>query len=184
VTKIYSTISGRRYQTDLREAKARGYLMHLPHYNSVFKYLESDALTPYLYELIKLSAAPLKSIESDFAVDSSGFSTGQFMRWLDVKYGTKEDRRQWLKLHLICGVKTNIVTSVEVSDGYAHDYPFFKPLVEQTAKIGFKMKEISADKGYLGATNMLASLQKGAIPYIPFKSNSVPHGRACITSTL
>jgi len=175
VTKIYSTISGRRYQTDLREAKARGYLEHLPHYNSVFKYLESEALTPYLYELIKLSAAPLKSIESNFAVDSSGFSTGQFMRWLDVKYGTKEDRRQWLKLHLMCGVKTNIVTSVEVSDGYAHDYPYFKPLVVQTAKSGFKMKEISADKGYLGATNMLASLQKGAIPYIPFKSNSVPH---------
>jgi hypothetical protein len=59
VTKIYSTISGRRYQTDLREAKAHGYLMHLPHYNSVFKYLESEALTPYLYELIKLSAQPL-----------------------------------------------------------------------------------------------------------------------------
>jgi uncharacterized Zn finger protein len=76
VTKIYSTISGRRYQTDLREAKARGYLMHLPHYNSVFKYLESEALTPYLYELIKLSAAPLKSIESDFAVDSSGLAPG------------------------------------------------------------------------------------------------------------
>src|SRR5688572_23746564 len=120
VTKICSTISGRRYQTDLREAKARGYLAHLPHYNSVFKYLESEALTPYLYELISLSAAPLKSIESDFAVDSSGFSTGQFMRWLDVKYGTKEDRRMWLKLHLMVGTKTNIVTSVEVSDGYAH----------------------------------------------------------------
>jgi transposase len=175
VTKIYSTISGRRYQTDLREAKARGYLMHLPHYNSVFKYLESEALTPYLYELIKLSAAPLKSIESDFAVDSSGFSTGQFMRWLDVKYGTKEDRRQWLKLHLMCGVKTNIVTSVEVSDGYAHDYPFYKGLVDRTADSGFQMKEVSADKGYLGASNMLATLQRGAIPYIPFKSNSVPH---------
>ena len=175
VTKIYSTISGRRFDTDLREAKARGYLARLPHYNSVFRYLESEALTPYLYELISVSAAPLKSIESDFAVDSSGFSTGQFMRWLDVKYGTKEDRRMWLKLHLMCGVKTNIVTSVEVSDGYAHNYPYFKPLVEQIAKAGFQMKEISADKGYLGATNMLASLQKGAIPYIPFKSNSVPH---------
>src|ERR1041385_50859 len=124
VTKIYSTISGRRYQTDLREAKARGYLMHLPHYNSVFKYLESAALTPYLYELISLSAQPLTSIEEDFAVDSSGFSTGQFMRWLDVKYGTKEDRRQWLKLHLTCGVKTNIVTAVQVTDGYAHDYHY------------------------------------------------------------
>jgi len=177
VTKIYSTISGRRYQTDLREAKQRGYLAHLPHYNSVFKYLESEALTPYLYELISLSAAPLKSIESDFAVDSSGFSTGQFMRWLDVKYGTKEDRRQWLKLHLMVGVKTNIVTSVEVTDGYAHDYPQFKTLVDRTADAGFKLKEVSADKGYLGASNMLATLQRGAIPYIPFKSNSVPDSR-------
>ena len=177
VTKIYSTISGRRFATDLREAKQRGYLAHLPHYNSVFKYLESDALTPYLNELITLSAAPLKSIESDFAVDSSGFSTGQFMRWLDVKYGTKEDRRQWLKLHLMVGVKTNIVTSVEVSDGYAHDYSFFKGLVDRTAKNGFQMKEVSADKGYLGASNMLATLQHGAIPYIPFKTNSVPDSR-------
>jgi transposase len=175
VTKIYSTISGRRFDTDLREAKTRGYLARLPHYNSVFRYLESEALTPYLYELIKVSAAPLKSIESDFAVDSSGFSTGQFMRWLDVKYGTKEDRRQWLKLHLMVGVKTNIVTSVEVSDGYANDYPFFKGLVDRTADAGFKLKEVSADKGYLGASNMLATLQRGAIPYIPFKSNSVAH---------
>lgn len=99
------------------------------------------------------------------------------MRWLDVKYGTKEDRRQWLKLHLTCGVKTNIVTAVQVTDGYAHDYPQFKGLIDRTAKAGFKMREISADKGYLGADNMLAALQRGAIPYIPFKSNSVPDSR-------
>jgi transposase len=97
------------------------------------------------------------------------------MRWLDVKYGKEEDRRMWLKVHLICGVKTNIVTAVQVSDGYAHDYPFFKGLVDSTANAGFKMKEVSADKGYLGASNMLATLQRGAIPYIPFKSNSVAH---------
>lgn len=36
------------------------------------------------------------------------------------------------------------------------------------------MKEVSADKGYLGADNMLATLRHGAIPYIPFKTNSVP----------
>ena len=80
VFKIYSTVSGRRFDTDLREAKQRGYLSKLPHYNSVFRYLESEALTPYLYELISLSAQPLKAVESDFAVDASGFSTGQFMR--------------------------------------------------------------------------------------------------------
>src|SRR5690349_2218835 len=58
--KIYSTVSGRRFATDLREAKQRGYLSRLPHYNSVFRYLESAALTPYLYQLISLSAAPLQ----------------------------------------------------------------------------------------------------------------------------
>jgi transposase len=159
--------------SDLREARARGYVSQTPHYNSVFRYLEAEALTPYLYALINTSSLPLKSVESDFAVDSSGFSTGQFMRWLDVKYGKEEDRRMWLKVHLICGVKTNIVTAVQVSDGYAHDYPFFKGLVDSTANAGFKMKEVSADKGYLGASNMLATLQRGAIPYIPFKTNSV-----------
>ena len=36
--------------------------------------------------------------------------------------------------------------------------------MDRTAKAGFKMKEVSADKGYLGAFNMLATLQRGAIP--------------------
>jgi transposase len=170
--KVYSTVSGRRFMTDLREAQGRGYLSKVPHYNSVFRYLEAEALTPYLYDLITASSLPLKSVESAFAVDSSGFSTGQFIRWLDVKYGKEEDRRMWLKVHLMCGVKTNIVTSVEISDGYAHDYHFFKGLVARTGESGFNMKEVSADKAYLGGENLLVTLRHGAIPYIPFKSNS------------
>lgn len=162
--KVYSTVSGRRFSTDLREAHARGYLSRLPHYNSVFRYLEAEALTPYLYELIKLSSLPLKSVETDFAVDSSGFSTGQFTRWFDVKYGEKEDYRVWLKLHLMCGVKTHTVTSVEVSDGHANDYTYYKPLVDETARNGFTLKEVSADKAYLGADNMLTTLRHGAVP--------------------
>ena len=97
------------------------------------------------------------------------------MRWLDVKYGKEEDRRLWLKVHLMCGVKTNIVTSVEISDGYAHEYHFFKGLVARTGESGFNMKEVSADKAYLGGENLLVTLRHGAIPYIPFKSNSLVH---------
>src|SRR6266446_7788080 len=126
--KIYSTVSGRRFQSDLQEAKRRGFLSKMPSYNSVFRYLEAEALTPYLYELIAASAMPLKSVECDFAVDSSGFSTGQFMRWLDVKYGKEEDRRAWLKLPPMCDVTTNVVTSVEISDPYANDYLGCTPL--------------------------------------------------------
>jgi transposase len=170
--KIYSTVSGRRFATDLKEAKAKGYLSRLPSYQSVFRYLESEDLTPYLLQLISISSLPLKSVETDFAVDSSGFSTGQFMRWFDVKYGKKEDRRMWLKVHLMCGVKTNIVTSVEISDAYANDYNYFKPLVDKTAENGFIMDEISADKAYLGASNFLTAIRHAATPYIPFKTNS------------
>ena len=65
--KVYSTVSGRRFQSDLQEARRRGFLSQMPSYNSVFRYLEAEALTPYLYELIATSALPLKSVEEDFA---------------------------------------------------------------------------------------------------------------------
>lgn len=172
--KVYSTISGRRFISDLREAHQRGYISKTPHFNSIFNYLETEGMTAYLKELIAASSLPLKTVESDFAVDSSGFSTGQFVRWFDVKYGGTEDWRDWIKLHLMCGVKTNIVTSIEVSGRHANDYPFFKPLVEATAARGFQLREVSADKEYLGAENIRVTLLKGAYPYIPFKVNSVP----------
>ena len=34
------------------------------------------------------------------------------------------------------------------------------------------MREVAADKAYLGGENLLVTLRQGAIPYIPFKSNS------------
>src|SRR5688572_4404240 len=100
---------------------------------------------------------PVSRLGNVFFKPLGHISVGQFMRWFDVKYGKEEDRRMWLKLHLMTGTKTNIVTSVEVSDGYSNDYHHFKPLVEQTAKIGFKMAEISADKGYIGGENLLTT---------------------------
>src|SRR6266446_9330621 len=169
--KTYSTVSGRRFVSDLRDAKAKGYLSKMPSYNSIFDYLKMESLTPYLKELIAQSSLPLKSIETDFAVDSSGFSTTSYVRWFDVKYGKDENWHDWVKVHLICGVKTHIVTSVEISRAYQHDSPFFKPLVEQTAQSGFNMQEVSADKAYISEDNLRATAAHGATPYIPFKSN-------------
>lgn len=175
VYRTYSTFSGRRFTSDLRDAQARGYVSKLPSYNSLFDYLKMESLTPYLKELITQSSLPLKSIETDFAVDSSGFSTCNYTRWFDVKYG-EGDTKNWIKLHLMCGVKTNVVTSVEVSAAHASDYNYFKPLVDETARKGFNVKEVSADKAYLGNSNFAAALKHGAIPYIPFKVNSRPDG--------
>jgi transposase len=180
VFKTYTTLSGRRFATDLREAHARGFMSELPHYNSISRYLESEALTPYLQHLITESSLPLKSVETDFAVDSSGFATAHFLRWFDAKYGREMREQDWVKVHLMCGVRTHIVTSVEISRAHANDYNYYKPLVDKTALSGFQMKEVSADKAYLGNGNFKAALRHGAIPYIPFKVNSQPDGNGAL----
>ncbi len=174
--KTYSTVSGRRFVSDLRDAKAKGYLSKMPSYNSIFDYLKMESLTPYLKELIAQSSLPLKSIETAFAVDSSGFSTTSYVRWFDVKYGKDEDWHDWIKMHLMCGTSTHIVTSVELSRARSHDSPYFKPLVDATAKSGFNMVEVSADKAYISADNLRTTTGHGATPYIPFKTNATGKG--------
>ena len=101
-----------------------------------------------------------------------------------MKYGNDEDWRDWIKVHVMCGVKTHIVTSVEVTRAYANDSPYFQPLVEQTARSDFQMEEISADKAYLSGTNIRASLLAGAMPYIPFKTNSTATGGGSVGARL
>ncbi len=155
----------------MRDALAKGYVSKLPSFNSIFDYLQMESLTPYLKYLITESALPLKSIETDFAVDSSGFSTTRFVRWFDVKYGNNEDWHEWIKMHLVCGVRTHIVTGVELTSARTHDAPYLKPLLAQTAQAGFKMQEVSADKGYISYDNLQAVVDHGATPYMPFKTN-------------
>jgi len=188
--KVYSTVSCRRFATDLKDAHAKGYLTKLPCYNSIFNYFENEMLTPYLQMLIEESSLPLRAIEKDFAVDSSGLSTCRFVNWTQAKYKwhaesgtmTREqeqfvEKHDWVKLHLMCGVKTNVVTSAEVSDRHANDSLFFKPLVEATAQNGFYVQQVSADKAYLSGGNLKVAVDAHAMPYIPFKSNSAANGR-------
>jgi transposase len=167
--KIYSTVSGRRFMTDLRDAQAKGYLSKVPHYNSIFNYLENPALTPILSALIAESSRPLKAVEIDFAADSSGFTTSRFHRWYDHKYGAVRQQHDWVKVHLMCGVSTHIVTAVEIRDKDASDTKFLPALVDATAA-NFKVREVSADKGYGSLNNYDAIAKHGAVPYIAFKS--------------
>lgn len=171
--KVYSTASGRRFTGDLKDAHAKGYVTKAPHYNSISRYLENPGLTPILKSLIEESSLPLQAIESDFAVDSSGFSTSRFVQWMHAKYTNPHliQRRQFIKCHIMCGVKTNIVTAVEMTEGFEGDSPQFKPLVEATAK-NFVMQEVSADKAYLSTANLQTVVDNHAQPYIPFKTNS------------
>jgi transposase len=173
VFKVFSTVSGRRFSCDLADAHAKGYLSRLPHYNTVFSYLENAALTPILRNLIGVSAKPLKAVEIDFAVDSSGFTSSRFVRWFDHKYGKPMQAHDWVKVSLMTGVKTNIVTAVEVDERYAGDCPRFKPLVMETAKT-FKLGEVSADSAYSSYENNDLVAELGGTPFIAYKANANP----------
>lgn len=172
--KVYSTVSGRRFMCDLKDAYHRGYISKLPHYNSIFNAMEDPEMTPLLHQMIQVSSLPLQTVEVDFAADSSGFSTSRFTRWYDYKYGGERVSHDWVKAHIMCGVKTNIVTAVEIAGPSANDAPMLPALLQTTSQ-GFTMNEVSADMGYLSRANVNEIGKFGAEPLIPFKSNSSCH---------
>jgi transposase len=185
--KTYSLFSGRRFISDLRDAQARGLITRTPHFNSIFNYLELKEMTAWLKELIVTSSLPLKEIEWDFAVDSSGFSTGIYQKWSDAKWGNARtmfgekvpnevNKKDWIKVHIMCGVKTNIITAVEITDAHAGDSPQFRPLVNKTAE-NFPIQSVAADKAYSAEKNLKLVLVKGGQPYIDFRSNATDSNR-------
>ncbi|MDE2779528.1 MAG: transposase [Chloroflexota bacterium] len=169
--KVYSTMSGRRAMTDLRHAHADGLMDKLPNFATVLRYLREPALTPLLVSLIEQSALPLKDFEVDFAIDSTGFGTTTYHRWFDHKWKKQIKGAKWVKAHLMCGVKTNIVTAVEVTAGQSADGPRLPGFTETTAQ-NFTVREVGGDKAYLSKKNFMAVDKVGGTAYFPFKKNS------------
>ena len=172
--KVYSTMSTRRAMSDFRDARAKGLLDTVPSFTSVFRYMEDAGLAPVLKGLIERSALPLRAVETDFAADSSGFSTSVYNRWFDHKWGKERKEVQWVKAHIFTGVQTNIVTTADATPGHSNDAPYLPSFVVATAR-NFNVEEVSVDKAYLSKRNLRAVVAVGAVPYIPFKTNSVGH---------
>jgi transposase len=171
VFKVYCLLSSRRFGSDLRDVQDKGYVSPTIHPNTVSAYLDRVELTPVLHALIVRSAMPLKAIETTFAVDSSGFSASKFVRWYDEKYGVQRSGHDWVKVHIACGVKTNIVTAVRILDRDAADCPQFVPLLKKTAET-FTVREMTADKAYLSAENVEATAECGGTAFIAPKSTT------------
>jgi transposase len=167
VSKVYAGLSARRFDSDVRENAAKGLTAQDPHFNSVLRYLRSPEMTPVLRGLVELSALPLKAVETDFAADSTGFSTCRFIRWYDHKWGKEQTKREWVKLHAMTGVRTNVVTAVEMSDWRGNDSPYFAPLLATTAA-HFALRDVTADKAYSSKANLQAVSDAGGTPFIPF----------------
>ena len=175
VLKVYTAMSTRRASTDIKDASDAGHMAKAPHYNSIINYFDKPEMTAILTSLIEKSASPLASIETSFAVDSTGFSTAVYRRWFDAKYGREMKKATWLKAHAMVGTTTNVITSVKVTGSDGADCPELPGLVAAT-KQHFGIAEVSADKAYLAHENLAAIETSGAAPFIPFKVNSQSDG--------
>lgn len=170
VMKIYTGFSLRRFMSDMKIAREFGLVESVPCYSSLSNFMNREEIKSILENLITISSLPLKEIEKDFAVDSSGFSTSRFARWFDYKWGKEKKYRIWLKLHLFSGTKTNIITAVKITEGQENDCPQLSELIKKTTE-NFNLKEVSGDKAYSSRENLKLIDSVGATPFIPFKKN-------------
>ncbi len=151
---------------------AKGHVSQVAHFiHSIIRHFYNPDMTPILRDLVIRSSLPLKAVEVDFAPDSTGFSTNRFVKWYDEKYGVQRSGHDWVKVHIMTGVKTNIVTAVEIRGRDAADSPLLPPMLATTAK-NFTIHEVSADKGYSGVDNTEAVFQAGGTPFIAYKANT------------
>ena len=169
--KVCSLMSARRFNGELEEAHERGYIGCTPHFNYALGILDKEETTPMLKSMIETSSLPLTAIETDFAVDSTGFATTKYASWFDMKYNQMKEEQTWVKAHFATGVKTNIVTAVIIDHQSAADSPQLPALTDQTAE-NFTIREMSGDKAYAALENFHAVEKHGGKFFPMFKSNA------------
>ena len=176
VMKVYSTLSSRRVQSDLRACVDRGHLDTPGHFNFVQVFLGRPSTTLLLESLIEQAAIPLRSIEDGrFAIDSTGFSTVYYDRWFDQRHGQLHAQHPWVKLHVMVGTTTHAITSARVTP--EGDAPQLPGLLART-RAHHDVQELAADKAYASVANHAALDEVGVKPYIPFKDNAVINPKA------
>jgi transposase len=171
--KSYHNYSSWRTESELKIARAMGIIDGVYKRTTLMKYMQEPKITRLLHKLYKVIAQPIAPVEIYFAADATGISNAYGnTRWIKIRHTKKEEkhRKEYSKFHIISGVKTNIICSAKITKGTEHESPYFKPLLDDTAKI-FNIKEISADAGYLSKDNVQAVSDIGAVPFIMGKKN-------------
>lgn len=157
---------------------------HVPHFNTLTKYLRQESLTPILYGMLILTSHPMRDLETVAAVDASGFIARPPGHWNGVKHGsdnessdTQARRRRRLrrgrKVHLASGVKSNIIMAATITPINNSDHNELPELLDQTLAF-FKIRELLGDNAYMSHKHYEMLADAGIIPFLDFNSNVKP----------
>lgn len=166
-------MSSRRFSTDLKDAEEKGYINETPHFSSLNRYMEKASLSQYLETLVEETAKPFSGLETDFAVDSTGLSISNTVAWSHAQHKDKKflQSKNWVKVHCCIGTRTNVITSVIITDKTSHDSNHFIPLLTNTSR-NFEVREVSADPAYSNNRNLNFTTMKEISTFIPFKDKT------------
>lgn len=182
--KAYHNYSSWRVESELKIAKAMGIIEHVPKRSTINKFMQDSIVSNILHNIYKTIAQPLRQVESSFSIDATGVQKKYGnARWQTVRHTPEENKkvRDYVKLHIISGNLTNVITDALITKGSKHESPFFPEMLKNTAK-DFDVKEICADAGYLGKKNVMAAKKLGAAPWIKPKKSMGYTGRGRLTA--
>lgn len=193
VMKVASKSSSRDAHGLIEDLEAMGFIKNAPAFNRVNVFLNKPEITPLLHELVRLSAAPLASVENSFSIDSSGFRTSNFGEWCDTKHGktftdkkgkqTIKARRehQWVKCHISSGNLTHVIADVVITPNKGEntaDAKQFSALLSNTTGY-FDVESVMADPAYVSRENFAAADKFNVTPYIYFKNGMTGKAKGC-----
>jgi len=169
--------------------RARGFLLllkkfgiinsNIPCFKTLSNYRENNSLQIILDKLIEESSKPLSVIEHDFATDATGIKTKLFSSWYSIRCQKEIKKRDHLTIHITTGVKSNVVTALNVEIKSGKDNEIFREHVDKTIK-NFKAYEFSGDGKYWCKDNCTKVNEVGAKPYFKVWKNWAGKSRGCM----
>jgi len=153
--------------------------VNIPCFKTLCNYRAEPIIGNILDELITESSKPLAKIEHDFATDATGIRTNLFSSWYSIRCQKKIRKRDHLTIHITTGVKSNIVTALNVEIKSGNDNKIFREHVDKTAE-NFKINEWSGDGRYWCKDNCWKINEVGARPYFKVWKNWAGKSIGCM----
>jgi hypothetical protein len=112
----------------------------------------------------------------------TGVRTTTFSSWYSLRCNKQISKRDHIASHITTGVRSNIVTCVDVCVKRGGDNVIFRKHVKETAK-NFSVQEWSGDRTYQSRENCTAVREAHGVPFFKLKKGitknlkGIPHGK-------
>lgn len=181
IWRKFPSLSVRRARGLLLLLKKFGIItVDIPCFKTLSNYNEDNSLQIILDKLIEKSSKSLSVIEHDFATDATGIRTNLFSSWFSIRCKKEIRRRDHLTVHITTGVKSNIVTALNVEIKSGNDNKIFREHVDKTSE-NFKVSEFSGDGKYWCKENCRKVIEVGAKPYFKVWKSWAGNSRGCMS---